>query len=153
MNDVAIPMRERVERLERILAQCPPAECPTRSLFAPGLYAREMIVPKGVTATGAVHKTRHMTIVVGHCMLTTDEGVSEIKGFANIVSAPGAKRAIHAIEDTIVTTLHPTDETDESKLCELLTESTKDELLGGPKNIQLLAQKRNELEALCHGES
>jgi hypothetical protein len=28
-----------------------------RHYFAPGLYAREMTIPKGVTVTGSVHKT------------------------------------------------------------------------------------------------
>lgn len=139
------PMRAKVERLEQAIAQLPQVECPTRNLFAPGVYVREMTVPKGITATGAVHKTEHRTIVVGHCWLTTDEGVIEIKGFANLLSKPGAKKAIHAIEETIVTTIHPTDETDIDKLCEMLTESKADELLGGEKNIQLLAQKRKEI--------
>ena len=141
-----VSQRHKVERLEDALARLPQAECPTRSLFAPGVYAREMTVPKDVTATGAVHKTEHMTIVVGHCLLTTDEGVTEINGFANIVSKPGAKRAIYAIEETIVTTIHPTDETDVDKLCELLTESTAAELLGGPKNKQLLSQRSEVLK-------
>lgn len=139
-------MRERVERLEDVLAQLPQVDCPTRNHFAPGIYAREMLVPAGVTATGAVHKTEHMTILVGHCVLTTEEGPKEFKGHHTIVSKPGIKRAIYAIADTYVTTIHATNETDEEKLVELLTESTKTELLGGPKNAQLLAQK----EESCH---
>jgi hypothetical protein len=140
-------MREKVERLERILENAPQVECPLRHQFAPGLYAREMIVPAGTIATGAVHKTEHLTIVVGHCLLTTDEGAEEFVGYHSFVSKPGTKRAIHAIQDTMVTTLHVTQETDLDKLCEQLTESTRDELLGGPKNRQLLAQKHEELEA------
>lgn len=136
-----VPMRQRVERLEDVLSKYPQAECPTRHHFAPGVYMREMTIPKDVTATGAVHKTEHLTVVVGHCVLTTDEGPREFMGYHVIHSKPGAKRAIYAIEETIVTTVHPTEETDLDKLCELLTESKSDELLGGPKNKQLLAQK------------
>lgn len=134
-------MRAQVERLEDAIRQHPQVECPVRNHFAPGVYAREMLVPAGVTATGAVHKTEHMTIVVGHCVLTTDDGPREFKGHHTIVSKPGIKRAIHALADTYVTTIHATDETDEEKLVALLTESNKAELLGGPKNMQLLAQK------------
>lgn len=132
------PMRQKVCRLEDSLRSLPQAVCPVRNLFAPGIYAREMTVPAGVTATGAVHKTEHMTLIDGHCVLTTDEGPKEFKGHHVIVSKPGTKRAIHAIEQTIVTTIHPTDETDEEKLVAMLTESTKDELLGGSSNKQLL---------------
>lgn len=138
MTDLCVNTRERVCRLEDEIAALPQVECPVRNLFAPGVYAREMTVPAGVTATGAVHKTEHMTLIDGHCLLTADDGVKEFRGHHVIVSKPGTKRAIYAIEETIVTTIHPTDETDEEKLVALLTESTKDELLGGAQNKQLL---------------
>jgi len=150
MSELAITMRERVERLESLLENTPQVECPLRHRFAPGVYMREMLVPAGTVATGAVHKTEHLTVVVGHCHLTTDEGMQEFIGYASFASKPGAKRAIYAVQDTIVTTIHPTDETDLDKLCELLTESKKDELLGGEKNRQankqIAAQARKELE-------
>lgn len=147
MSEIVASMRHKVERLEAALSVFPQVECPTRHHFAPGVYIREMTVPAGVTATGAVHKTEHLTILCGHCHLTTDEGVKEFVGFHTIHSKPGAKRAIHAITETKVSTVHPTDETDLDKLCELLTESKSDELLGGANNRQLLAQKHKELEA------
>jgi hypothetical protein len=144
-------IRQRVERLEESMRALPQVECPVRNLFAPGVYVREMTVPAGITATGAVHKTEHMTIIDGHCWLTTDDGVSEFQGRNVIVSKPGTKRATHAVTETIVTTIHPTDETDEEKLVALLTESTKSELLGGSQNLQLLANR--EGEQLCRSES
>jgi len=140
------PMRARVERLESILEQYPQVECPVQHHFAPGVYAREMTIPAGVIATGAVHKTEHLSIVVGHCLLTTDDGVKEICGHHTFVSKPGAKRALTAIADTVMTTIHPTEETDLEKLCVLLTESTSAQLLGGSENRQLLMAKRRELE-------
>lgn len=143
---LATTMRQKVERLEETLKHLPQVECPTRMLYAPHVAMREMIVPAGVTATGAVHKTEHRTIVVGRCVLVTGEGTVDIDGYANLLSKPGVKRAIVAITETIVTTIHPTDETDESKLAEMLTESTKDELLGGSMNKQLLANKAKELQ-------
>jgi hypothetical protein len=139
-------MRERVERLEAHLATMPQIECVTNNLFAPGVYMREMHVPEGAAAVGAVHKTEHMTIVVGHCFLTTDDGLKEFRGYHRFVSKPGAKRAIYAVSHTVVTTIHPTDETDLDKLCEQLTESKSSELLGGSENKQMLAQKQRELE-------
>lgn len=148
MSEIVISMRERVERLEDAVAQLPPAECGLSHHFAPGVYMREMRVPAGVVATGAVHKTEHLTIIVGHCLLTTDDGVRTLEGHHTIKSKPGAKRAIYAIEDTVVTTIHPTDETDLDKLCEQLTESKPTELLGGSENKQLLAQRARELGAI-----
>lgn len=142
----AVSMRERVQRLEDILVQYPQVECPVKHHFAPGVYAREMTIPAGVYATGAVHKTEHLSIISsGHCLLTTDEGPKEIHGPCTFVSRPGAKRALVAITETVMTTIHPTEETDLDKLCELLTESTSAQLLGGSENRQLLANKAREV--------
>lgn len=145
MNDLQLNMRERVERLESLLSHYPQAECSFRHHFAPGVYAREMTIPAGVIATGAVHKTEHLSIISsGHCLLTTDEGAKEIHGPCTFVSKPGAKRALVAITETVMTTIHPTDETDLDKLCSLLTESRSAELMGGPENRQMLNQKEAE---------
>jgi hypothetical protein len=133
-------IRQRVERLQGVIEQAPQVECRLKHYFAPGVYVREMTVPAGVVATGAVHKTEHMTIVVGHCLLTTDDGARELRGHQTLVSKPGIKRAIVAIEETIVTTIHPTTTTDLDALVEELTESTAAELLGGKDNRQLLLQ-------------
>jgi hypothetical protein len=54
------PARAKVEALEDEIAKLPQVDCPVRHYFAPGLYAREMTIPAGVTLTGAVHKTEHL---------------------------------------------------------------------------------------------
>ena len=140
-------MRQRVERLEAVLEREPQLECQIRHHFAPGVYMREMTVPAGAIATGAVHKTEHLSILsAGHCLLTTDDGVKELRAPHTGLSKAGAKRAIFAFTECVITTIHPTDETDLDKLCELLTESKSDELIGGPQNRQLLANAENVKE-------
>lgn len=137
-------MRERVEGLEEGLRHRPQVHCPVHHHFEPGSYSRAMEVPAGVEAVGAVHKTKHWTFVLGHCLLTTDQGLKEFRGAHAFVSNPGAKRAIHAIKRTVVLTVHHTTETDLDKLCELLTDTPRDELLGGARNKQALAQARQQ---------
>jgi len=133
-------IRELVDRLESEVESMPQADCPVRNIFAPGIYAREMTIPAGVVATGAVHKTEHLTIIsAGRLIITSGDDVKEVSAPHIFVSKPGAKRAVYAIEDTVLTTIHPTDETDIDKLVELLTESKSCELLGGSENRQLLA--------------
>lgn len=142
--DVAKPktMRERVQRLEDILNTMEQADCPVVHHFSPGIYAREMTIPADVIATGAVHKTEHLSIIsAGRCWLTTDDGVKEISAPFTFLSKPGAKRAIHAIEETVFTTIHATDETDLDKLCEMLTDVTTDQLIGGTMNKQLMNEQ------------
>ena len=150
VHDIALMSGASVQRLEDAVADMPQVECPIRHIFAPGVYMREMKIPKGTVAVGAVHKTEHVSIISGHCFVTTDDGVQEFEGYATVMSKAGAKRAAYAVEDTLFTTIHPTNETDLDKLCELLTFSKSDELLGGTNNRQLLANKK---ESPCLGES
>jgi hypothetical protein len=139
--------REKVLRLERALTTLPQVECPVWHHFAPGLYARKMLIRKGTVLTGAVHKTEHLCIISGDIEVSTDDGMKRITAaHAIITSKPGAKRAGYAHEDTYWTTVHATDETDLEKLVEELTESTAQELLGGVDNKQLIANGLKELK-------
>lgn len=147
MNEVVHPMRERVERLEEVISQAPQVELDVKHHFAPGVYVREMTIPAGVVATGAVHKTEHLSILsAGRCVLTTDDGVSELYAPWIGKSRAGIKRAIATVTECVLMTIHPTDETDVEKLVELLTESTHAQLMGGAENKQKLANQAKELE-------
>src|SRR5690349_17051050 len=91
--------RERVLRLERALTGLPQVECPVWHHFAPGLYARKMLIRKGTVLTGAVHKTEHLCIISGDIDVTTDDGMRRITdSHAVLSSKPGAKRAGYAHE-------------------------------------------------------
>ena len=139
--------RDQVMRLEAALAEFPQVECPVWHHFAPGLYARKMLIRKGTVLTGAVHKTEHLCIISGDIDVSTDDGVRRITdSHAIITSKPGAKRAGYAHEDTYWTTVHATEETDLERLVEELTESTAQELLGGAENKQLIANRLKELK-------
>lgn len=141
MNAI-VESRQKVERLELELTKLPQVDCPIWNYFAPGLYARKMLIPKGTVLTGAVHKTEHLCIVSGDIEVTTDEGVRRITDQHMIISSkPGIKRAGYAHEDTFWTTIHATTETDLDKLVEELTESKNAELLGGVENKQLIANR------------
>ncbi len=151
MTELVLTPRQKVEALEDQIAKLPQVDCPTKHYFAPGLYAREMTIPAGVTATGAVHKTEHLsTISAGRILVEDGSGLTEICAPYTFVSKPGAKRAVFAIEPTVWTTYHVTPTTDLDALCEELTESTTAELLGGVSNKQLLLNRQEAIK--CHGE-
>jgi hypothetical protein len=134
-------MRLKVEALEREIQKLPQVDCPVRHYFAPGMAAREMTIPAGVAITGAVHRHEHLcTISKGRIVVSTDEGMKELAAPCTIVSKPGAKRVGYAIEETVWTTYHATNETDIDRLIEEITESTSAELMGGAENVQMLAQ-------------
>jgi hypothetical protein len=133
-------VREAVEQIEDAMQGMPPAFLPIKHYFANGMYAREMTMPAGAIVTGAIHKTTHFCILSqGRVRVMSEDGIDELVAPAIIISQPGTKRAIHALEDTVWTNIHATNETDLDKLVEELTESTVDQLQGGVNNKQELA--------------
>ena len=81
--------------------------------FSDGLYARELFIPAGVCLVGALHKTRHMYMVVsGKCRVSSQYGNQEIVAPFISETLPGTKRVIYAETDTVWVTYHPTDLTD-----------------------------------------
>jgi hypothetical protein len=104
---------EKVWALQREMLKLPQLELQTNHYFADGMYAREMFRPAGCLIVGKVHKKEHFYIVTkGRIAVTTDEGVREISAPAVIVSKPGTKRAVLALEDSVCMTVHRTDNTD-----------------------------------------
>ena len=129
---------DKIYKLEKEINNLPQSECPVRHFFAPGMFAREMTIPAGTVLTGAVHKTEHLNIISkGRIKVMTEEGMVEICAPHTMISKPGIKRAGYAIEETVWTTIHATEETDIDKLVEELTTSKNSELLGGIDNVQL----------------
>lgn len=149
------PMRAKVDRLEAALCELPQVECPIRHYFAPGLYAREITIPKGTAVTGAVHKTENLIVVsMGRLRIVTDDGTREVSAGDTITCKAGMKNAVFALEDSRWTNFlpNPANERDTEKLTEVFTESKACELLGGSRNKQLAVQKESVEVSICHGE-
>lgn len=137
--------RERVERLEDAMRGIPQIDCPIRHHFAPGVYAREITIPKGTVLVGAIHKRDNLVVLsAGKLRLVTDDGTIEISAPHTRMCRAGAKNAAIALEDSVWTNFFSTDETDTDKLVEILTESKASDLIGGSTNLQLAAAKAVE---------
>lgn len=137
--------RQRVERLGEELKAVPQVDCPIRHHFAPGVYAREITIPKGTVLVGAVHKRDNLVVLsAGRLRLVTEDGTVEISAPHTRMCKAGAKNAAVALEDSVWTNFFATDETDPDKLVEILTESKASDLLGGSTNTQLAANKAAE---------
>lgn len=140
--------REKIDRIERHIAEnLDQVDCPVRDHFAPHVYVRDQFIPKGTTLTGMIHKTEHLAVVtMGRIAIFDGDNEPRIFEAGDVIhSQAGVKRVGHALEDTRVINIHPTDETDLEKLCEQLVECRYDELLGGPKNKQLESQRLRAL--------
>jgi hypothetical protein len=91
--------------------------------FAPGIYMRELFIPKGVTLTGKIHKTEHLNILSqGDISVYTDQGIKRLTASTVIKSDPGTKRVGYAHEDSVWITVHQnlTEERKTDKIEEML---------------------------------
>ena len=107
--------RNKIFGLEQTMFDMPEyhVDLPVTHYFTPGLYCRQIYMPAGVTLTSKIHKTEHVYIISqGKVAVTTDEESVILSAPHTGITKPGTKRALHIIEDTIWTTMHPTVLTD-----------------------------------------
>lgn len=135
-------MRAKIMALEAVMLQMPnQLELEVRHHFAPGVYMRELHIPKGVTLTGKIHKTEHLNILSqGKLSVWTEDGMKTLTASTVIKSQPGIKRVGFAHEDSVWITVHhnPSEEREPEKLEQLLIAKTFEEALSfmEPKQIE-----------------
>ena len=75
---------------------------PINHFFMDGVYIREMTMYKDTVVIGAIHKHLHMCFLLkGHLTVASEEGVVDYIAPCHIIAKPGAKRVLHAIEDSV----------------------------------------------------
>lgn len=118
----------QVAAIEAELLQYKQIEFPLKHLFAPGVYVREITMPRGEHGTlviGHEHKTEHFNIVLtGKAIVLCGEELHYITAPSVFVSKAGVRKVLIILEDMRWVTVHPTDETDLKKLEELLVVKT-----------------------------
>lgn len=129
----AADMRENILKLEAVMLEMKEhhVEFKTTHHFAPGIYMRELFIPKGVTLTGKIHKTEHLNILSqGTLQVWTEDGIKTLTASTVIKSQPGSKRAGFAHEDCVWITVHhnPENESDITKLEDILVVDTFEQL-------------------------
>ena len=116
-------MREKIVSLEAkmrdYVREHPDAEpqMPLRHTFAPGAYARQLLIPAGSIVVGKIHKHAHLNmLMVGLAVVATEDGIQEYAAPYVFTSQPGTKRVVAAVTDVIWVTVHVTEETDLAKI-------------------------------------
>lgn len=132
MNELA---NRKVWRLQEEVAKLPQIELPTFHAFADGMYARIVKRPAGTVIVGKVHKREHFYIVTkGRVKVWPDEQIYEAG--AVVVSQPGTKRAVYALEDSICMTVHRTDKRDLDEIERELIEEDESALLDSGNTLK-----------------
>jgi quercetin dioxygenase-like cupin family protein len=130
MNEITTNRRLEIETLQASMMDHPDKILiEPRHLFAPGLYAREVTLPAGSTAIGHIHAQEHICIISkGRVLVVTEEGTTEISAPHTMIVPRGRKNCVHALEETIWTTIHATETRDIAALeSELLLPTYPDE--------------------------
>jgi len=103
--------------------------CPLKHSFAPGVYVREIFIPKGVLIVGKIHKHDHPNFLLqGKVLVITEEGKRILTAPMSMISKAGTKRIVVALEDTVWTTVHVTNETDLEKIEDHVIAKTYEDL-------------------------
>lgn len=85
--------------------------------FSDGTYGREMKIKQGTVIVGKIHKHSHINVISqGIIQVWTEFDMVTYEAPITFVSKPLTKRLVKALEDTVWTTIHVTDETDLDKI-------------------------------------
>lgn len=124
------PSREAIQRLQEAML---PIQCelpPPTHHFAPGIYMRELTVPKGMLIVGKIHLHDHFLLVMsGKALVISEFGRDLVEGGQVIQSKAGIKRVALAIEDTKFLAVHP-NPTNTTDLKVIEAENIEPETLG-----------------------
>jgi len=106
------PSRALVLSLAKFISTMERSTWNLRHDFAPGLYARTVMLPAGTIIEGAVHGTWHfLVLLTGDVEIMDEFHVERIRAPKFFASPKGIKRIVFAREDSIITTIHATDKT------------------------------------------
>lgn len=155
-------IREAIVKLEAHLMAMPPANdgqagqiaIKTTHRFAPGVYVREIFIPKGSILVGKINKTEHLSMMVsGDITVCTENGKARLNGWNVFTTKPGLQRVGCAHEDTVWITIHrnPDEESNIDTLEERLFAKTYEDAVD-TRLVTYLASKKTYDDAIgCHG--
>jgi len=113
IEQMGIPSKEQIEKLQSEMAKMPQVELETEHYFSGGMYCRKLIRPAGTLIVGKVHLKDHFFMCAkGEIIAWSEKGMKTLKAGDIIESKQGTKRVTYAVTDAIGITFHKTDKTD-----------------------------------------
>ncbi|MDH5182278.1 MAG: hypothetical protein OEX12_00175 [Gammaproteobacteria bacterium] len=112
-----VPVKERIESLERYLCTLPQQEAPVEELWGKDVYVRELIIPAGSFVIGRIHKYDHVSIMIeGELLMWTEfDETIHLSGYNKVIAKAGIKRVGYVLQETKWITAHGVTETDNFK--------------------------------------
>ena len=123
-----LALQQRIDEFQEWMLTLPQQDCTVVNLFGGGVYARQVLIPKGTVAIGAIHLDEHINLVLqGDVTMLTVDGPKRIKAPMMFVAPPGSKKFGYANEDTIWVTVQPAISNDPDEMVALTTVTRFDE--------------------------
>ena len=155
MTEVQKDTNGKIDKLEAaMVANGNLIDCPVMHRFTPGLYTREIFMPKGSMVTSMIHKTKHQFIVLEGVVsvFSENDGEQLIEAPYVGVTLPNTRRVLYIHEDCRWITVHatdvsPVDETPQAykeavdKIEKQIIEPYINELVGGILRNNILSQQ------------
>jgi hypothetical protein len=134
------------------ILKMPPRECPVTHRFTPGLYIREIFMPKNTLLTSLLHLTTHPYFIMQGEFSVWHRGieVQRIKAPYTGITEAGTRRLLYIHEDTIWTTCHVTDLTDPDEIIESITSRDFNPLVDKTNpRLNSWRYNRNQIKEKC----
>lgn len=131
------------------LMKLPQVECPLTHRFTPGMYIREIFMPKGSIVTSLLHLTTHPFFImkgdvnVWYPGLPVERYIAPYTG----ITKAGTRRLLFNNEDTVWTTCHITDLTDPDEIMESITANDFNPLIDN-KDPRVNSWRNNQQKSL-----
>ncbi len=117
-SEVSRATRESIDRMQTVMSKMPQAPgMDTTHFFAGGMYCRRIAIPAGNVIVSKTHKTEHLFIGCVGELAVAGQGENYILRPGDVMPSPvGTKRAVTALSDVVVMTIHKTDITSVDEL-------------------------------------
>jgi hypothetical protein len=124
LHGPTVPAGIAVDMLHAKLSTMRPGNFPVTHRFTPGLYIRQIFMPKGSLIISKIHRTEHPFVISqGHAAVWSEAaGVVHLRAPFTGITYPGTRRVLYIHEDCIWTTFHPTSKTDLGEIEEEIIE-------------------------------
>lgn len=129
---------DKVVQLEATMREMPQVELETFHYWADGMYARVVPRSAGTVIVGKIHKREHFYICTkGKVQVYMENEVKTLEAGTVVVSKPGTKRAVVALEDSICMTVHRTNKRNLEKIEKELIYPDTQALFDASNNLRL----------------
>jgi len=110
--------------VEQHMLTLPPVECPITHLFGPGIYIRQIFLPKNTYAMGHAHKRESINMLLSGSLTMLEDGVSRLITAPYFFVGKACRKMVFAIEDSVFQNIFATTETDIEKLEDMLVDKS-----------------------------